>query len=298
LPAIASCGRESAAAELLGVTQPAVHATLQALERSVGVRLFYKLPFGTRLTPAGEALLRRVKLALAEIRAMESDLAAWRGEVRGKIVVGVLPLSVPIFLPRAVQALANRHPDIQVEIVDGTYESLMRQLLGAEVDAIAGALRSDVPDDEVRQLHLFDDDLVIIARKGHPSLRAKGLGLQDLLRWQWVRPLAHTPADRALEQVFRAQRLDPPRAGLRAGSPTLTLAFVIQTGLLALASRGQAIVDNQGGQLCIVPVPLPSTVRRIGLTLRAVGAPSHDLQLFLQSCRSTVSGRSEQPESS
>jgi len=284
LMAIADCGSESQAAQALGLTQPAVHAALQGLETSLGLQLFYKLTFGTRLTPAGEALLRRVKLALAEVRGMDSDISAWRGEIRGRVVIGVLPLSVSIFLPRAVAMLAASHPDIEVSIVDGTYESLMQQLLSADIDAIAGALRADAPGDEVRQHHLFDDDLVVIAPAGHPCLRAPQLTLEDLLQWSWVAPLPGTPADRAMVQLFRSQGLQPPQGGLCASSPTMTLAFVLQTGHLALASRGQALQDNHGGQLCILPLALPSTRRRIGLAMRAQSTASQDLALFAQAC--------------
>jgi len=286
--AITAHGSEARAAVPLGVTQPAVHAALQRLEGLVGVRLFYKLAIGTRLTPAGEALLRRVKLALAEIRAMESDLAAWRGEVQGRIVIGVLPLAVTNFVPRAVAALVAQHPNIRIQLVDGTYESLVRQLLGADIDAIAGALRADEPDGELRQLHLFDDDLVVVVRAGHPILRRSQSSLAELLKWDWVTPLPNTPAERAIDTVFRSQGLQPPAKDLQASSPAMTLAFVMQTGRLALASRSQALVDNYSGQLCIVPMPLPLSTRRIGVATRAIGEPSHDLQLFLDACRSAV----------
>lgn len=285
LVAIATCGSEAQAAAWLGVTQPAVHAALQGLEALLGARLFYKLPFGTRLTPAGEALLRRVKLALAEIRGMETDIGAWRGEIRGRVVVGVLPLSVPIFLPRAVEALAARHPDIEMRIVDGTYESLVQDLLSADVDAIAGALRAEAPSDEVQLHHLFDDDLVVVARSGHPCLARKALQLKHLLQWDWVTPLPGTPADRALLQLFGNAGLQAPRGSLRASSPAMTLSFVVQSGRLALASRGQALLDNHGGQLAIVPLALPATRRRIGLFTRARSTPSPDLRLFLEACR-------------
>lgn len=285
LMAIAGCGSESLAAQWLGLTQPAVHAALQGLETGLGMQLFYKLAFGTRLTPSGEALLRRVKLALAEVRGMDSDLSAWRGEIRGRVVVGVLPLSVDIFLPRAVNSLAASHPDIEVRIVDGTYESLVQHLLSADIDAIAGALRTDTPADEVRQLHLFDDDLVVVAPAGHACLRRKCLQLEDLLQWPWVAPLPGTPADRAMVRLFHDRGLEPPRGSLRASSPTMTLAFVLQTGRLALASRGQALQDDHGGQLVMVPVELPSTRRRIGLATRALSTASQDLELFLQACR-------------
>ena len=284
LVAIAECGSESQAAQSLGLSQPAVHAALQGLETSLGLQLFYKLTFGTRLTPAGEALLRRVKLSLAEIRGMGSDISAWRGEIRGRVVVGVLPLSVSIFLPRAVAMLAESHPDIEVSIVDGTYESLMQQLLSADIDAIAGALRGDAPEDEVCQRHLFDDDLVVIAHAGHPCLQQRQLALKDLLQWSWVAPLPGTPADRAMVQLFSTQGLASPQGSLRASSPTMTQAFVLQTGRLALASRGQALQDNHGGQLAILPIELPETRRRIGLAMRALSTASQDLVLFTQAC--------------
>lgn len=293
LMAIADCGSESQAAQSLGLTQPAVHAALQGLETSLGLQLFYKLTFGTRLTPAGEALLRRVKLALAEVRGMDSDLSAWRGEIRGRVVVGVLPLSVSIFLPRAVAMLAASHPDIEVSIVDGTYESLMQQLLSADIDAIAGALRDDVPEDEVRQLQLFDDDLVVVAPADHACRWREPLTLKDLLECQWVTPLPGTPADRAMVRLFQSQGLAPPRGSLRASSPTMTLACVLQTGRLALASRGQALQDNHGGQLCILPVALPATRRRIGLAMRAQSTASQDLALFTQACVQAASASAE-----
>lgn len=286
--AITAHGSEARAAVPLGVTQPAIHAALQRLEELVGVRLFYKLTSGTRLTPAGEALLRRVKLALAEVRAMASDIAAWRGEVRGRIVIGVLPLAVTNFVPRAVAALAEQHPNIQIQLVDGTYESLVRQLLGADIDAIAGALRADEAGSDLRQLHLFDDDLVVVARAGHPLLKRPPSNLAELLKWAWVTPLPNTPAEHAIDTAFRAHGLQPPSKGLQASSPAMTLAFVMQTGRLALSSRSQALVDNYSGQLCIVPMSMPLGTRRIGIATRAMGEPSHDLRLFMDTCRANA----------
>jgi LysR family transcriptional regulator, regulator for genes of the gallate degradation pathway len=288
LVAIDAGGSESRAAALLGVTQPAVHASLQSLQDLVGVRLLDKLPFGTRLTPAGEALLRRFKRALAEIRAMATDLATWRGEVSGRIVVGALPLSVGIFLPHAVDALLERYPDIEVQVVDGTYDALLRQLLSADIDVIAGALRAEVPHSEVRQVHLLDDELVVVARAGHPGLDRRRCSLRALLRYDWIRPLAGTPADHALEAVFRAQGLEPPQPGLRVGSPALTLSFVLQTGRLAIASRGQVRAENHGDALCIVPLSLPSTTRPIGIVMRAASEPAPHLQCFLDACQAAA----------
>lgn len=285
LTAVAQTVSEARAAALLGLSQPAVHRALRALEDLVDTPLFQKTARGTRLTPSGEALLRRTKLAFAEARAMESDIAAWRGEVRGRIIVGALPLSVAMVLPRAVDAVLRRHPDVEVTVVDGTYESLTQQLLSADVDVIVGALRLDAMGAEVRQEILFTDDLAVVAHAGHPCLAAPVSSLADLLQWEWVVPLRNTPAAFAMERVFGAQGLPVPKGQLQANSPSVTRALVIQTGRLAMTSRGEALRDDDIGQLRVVPVRLIDTTRSIGLTTRSVGEPSPDLRVLLDELR-------------
>ncbi|WP_119157811.1 LysR family transcriptional regulator [Caldimonas tepidiphila] len=290
LLAVAVAGSEARAAQALGVSQPSVHGALRELERQLGLTLFHKSARGTRLTFAGEALLRRVKLACAEARAMEGDIAAWRGEIRGRIVIGALPLSVSIFLPRAVDALRRRHPEVEILITDGTYESLMQKLLEADVDIILGALRTGAVSAEVRQEVLFEDELAVVARVGHPCLSAPSPDLGELLRWEWVVPLAGTPASVALHRAFASRGLPPPAGCLQANSPSLTRELVLQTDRLALSSRGQ-LGEAQGagaGGLCIVPVALPGTVRPIGAVIRSLGEPSPDLQAFLAELRAAV----------
>lgn len=288
LVALGGAGSESSAARTLGITQPAVHRALRTLEHLCGAALFQTSPRGARLTESGEALLRRVKLAFAEARALEGDIAAWRGELRGRIVVGALPLSVGLVLPQAVDAVLRRHPEIEISIVDGTYESLMRQLRSADVDLIIGALRTSTGSDEVRQEILFDDDLAVVARADHPCLKQPKLNLRELLQWQWVVPLAGTPASAALARVFAAHGLAPPAAALQASSPAMTRALVLQTGRLALGSRGQALDDHRRDRVRVVPVALPGTTRPIGLALRGQGEPAPDLRVLLDELRAVA----------
>jgi LysR family transcriptional regulator of gallate degradation len=289
LLAVAAAGTEAGAAQGLGVSQPAVHRSLRSLEDLAGVELLRRSVRGTRLTPAGEALLGRAKLAFAEARAMASDIAAWRGEIRGRVVVGVLPLSVTLFLPQAVHAVRSLHPEIELSVLDGTYDSLMQQLRHADIDAIVGALRP-VPAG-VRQEVLFEEDLAVIARAGHPCFARRRLRLRDLLQWEWVVPPAGTPAGAALERAFAGEGLAPPAGVLQASSMPFTHAMLRHTDRLALTSRGQAVDDERTGLFRRVPVRLPGTARPIGIAVRDTGAPSPDLAGVLQALREAAAQR-------
>ena len=291
---IASSGSESGAARLLGLSQPAVHSALAELQRLAGATLLQKTPRGSRLTHAGEAMLRRVLLAFSEARALESELAVWQGTLRGRVVVGALPLSVSLVLPAALELLMRDHPEVEVTVVDGTYESLVQQLLRADVDLIVGALRDPPPSTEVQQEVLFRDDLAVVAREGHPALRPSRRGLASLLELDWVVPLAGTPAHAALERAFASEGLPAPQGHLRAGSPALTRALALQTGRLAIASRGEALLAGTPG-LRVVPVPLPATTREIGIVWRAMGEPSPDLLALQDALRGAAAALARKP---
>ena len=285
LLAVAASGTESRAALLLGVSQPAVHRALAQLEHLSGALLLRKSMHGTRLTEGGEAMLRRVKLAVAEARAMEADVAAWSGKLRGRIVVGSLPLSVSIVLPQAVAAAMKRHPDIEITVIDGTYESLVRQLRSADIDVIVGALRPQAPD-EIAQEVLMIDELGVICRPGHPCLTPVApLRLEQLLHFPWVVPLKNTPARAALHDAFAAESLEPPGDALQATSTIFTRAIVGGSDHLALASIGEAQKDEAAGLLRIVPIKLQGAKRNIGIAVRAIGDLSPDLQALVEALR-------------
>lgn len=280
LLAVAVLASESRAAESLGIRQPAVHRSLSALENSCGTVLYSKSVHGTRLTESGHALLRRVKLAMAELHAMEAEVAASRGQVRGRVIVGALPLSVHFILPQAVAAAMHKHANIGITVIDGTYESLMRQLADADVDLVIGALRS-VPPSGVTQFRLFSDELAIVARTGHPCLESGLQSLHQLRQWPWVVPLPNTPARATLDRIFADQGLASPCDRLQATSALFTRATVASSDCLALASWGQARQDEVAGILRIVPVVTSVTSREIGLAFRSNDQPAPDLQALV-----------------
>lgn len=283
LAALGRGGSEPQAARLLGLTASGVHRALGQLQQLAGVPLLHAWPGGSRLTAAGEALLAQLGLAGAEARALEAELGAWRGEARGRLVVGALPLSVSLNLPGAMAALQRAQPGVELHVLDGTYETLVEQLRRAELDLLLGALRPRPPEGLVEEA-LFDDELAVVAHQSHALFARTGLALADLLAHPWVLPLPGSPADLALAAAFAAQGLPPPQGPLRAGSPALTRALVLQTGCLALASRGEAALP-EAAPLKALPLALPGTARRIGALRRAGSEPSPELRRLLQALR-------------
>jgi LysR family transcriptional regulator of gallate degradation len=283
--AIERSGSEPRAARELGISQPAVNRNLRELERLAGVPLLQRTTRGTRLTPAGELLLRRVKLALAELRNAEDELASFTGRLHGRVVLGTLPLSASYLAPHAVERLLASHADLQVTVVDGTYDALVEKLRCAEVDVIVGALRTELAAD-LAQEPLFEDTLTVVARAGHRCARdASALTLSALVGEPWIVPLPGTPARAAFERAFATQGLAPPRAALQTNSAAVVRSMLTETDRLALLSPRQVVSELRNGLLVTLPVDVGVPARTIGMTTRRDGAPSPGAAALLQALR-------------
>lgn len=272
---------ETLVAKRLGVSQPAVNQTLRQLAHMFGCELFQRSARGVRLTENGEALLRRVKLALAEFRHASEDLAALDGRMQGRIVIGSLPLSAGVLVPRAVdRMLASRH-DLKVTIVDGTYDGLMYQLRHADIDVVVGALRPETPGSDVVQTPLFEDTLSVVVRRGHPLENQMLKTLGDVVEQSWIAPLSGTPSRDAFERAFRAAGVAPPSAVLEVNSGVVLQALLQDSNRLALLSRRQIFHGISSGVFSILPIDVQETSRQIGLTMRADADPSASIRVFI-----------------
>src|SRR3954463_8106644 len=80
-------GNLSRAAETLSVTQPALTARLQGLERELGVALFVRAARGMTLTDAGQALLPYAQRALAQVVDGEKAVADLRSGKVGTLFI-------------------------------------------------------------------------------------------------------------------------------------------------------------------------------------------------------------------
>lgn len=286
--ALVDGGSESRASQVLGVSQSAVHQTLAQAEHLAGEPLFYRARAGLRLNDAGQALLKAIKLMLAELAHAADDIASAQGTMRGRAVIGTLPFSTGLFVPRALDRVLASHPDLEVTVVDGTYATLLHQLRYAEIDVIVGALRDPPPADDVRQETLFDDRLAVVARRGHPLAGHAPLRLRDLARCAWVLPMPGTPAQAAFDQAFAAEGLAAPQERLRVNSTMMMQALLYDSDRVALMSPRHLEREIAAGLLTVLPVAVQHAPRLIGMTTRADYMPPPGMRVLLDSLRAAA----------
>ncbi|UPG88044.1 LysR family transcriptional regulator [Luteibacter aegosomaticola] len=98
----------------MGLSASAVGKTIVRLEAHLGVRLFHRTTRSVSLTPEGERLLESCRRILAEVDAVESELAGQHAAPKGKLRV-TLPQLGRLFAP-AMASFLQRYPDIELDL--------------------------------------------------------------------------------------------------------------------------------------------------------------------------------------
>ena len=85
--AVARAGNFSRAAEQCHVSQPSLSQQIQKLEDELGERLFDRMKREAKLTPHGEAFLRRAVKILEEVDAAKREATDAQRLLRGTLTV-------------------------------------------------------------------------------------------------------------------------------------------------------------------------------------------------------------------
>lgn len=283
-------GSFSAAARGLGQSEPAVQRASREAETIMGVPLFEGTGRTIRLTQAGQNAARAFNLALGEFDSARTELMEWRDRFEGRVAIGTLPLTRTFLVPDAVALLAARYPHAQFEILEGSYDALVSELERGRIDMVVGALRQALDSRTLEQERLFDYELTVVGRAGHPLTLRKTVGTADLSSFPWVVARQGTPSRGTFDAM--AETFPPDRPALRSvetGSLNAIRGVLLKSDHLALLSTHQIRYDLEAGFLAVVDCDLPPSRRPVGLTLRRHWLPTRLQSEFLAALRDASS---------
>jgi LysR family hydrogen peroxide-inducible transcriptional activator len=260
LVAVAEHGSFRKAATALGISQPALSAQVQAVEELLGVQVFERDRRTVLVTPAGEDVVGRARIALDALDAV-SDAARRRAEpLVGPFRLGVIPTVAPYWLPALLPAVRKRFPKLELILREDQTARLLAQLAAGQIDVALLAI--PVPGD-VTTAVIAREEFLLAAPRGAELLRKRGkLGEADL-EDQTVLLLedGHCLRDQALAVCERSGAVES--IAVRATSlPTLVQMVAGGLGITLLPeAAAPALVHPRG------PVELAAFARPPGRTL-------------------------------
>jgi DNA-binding transcriptional LysR family regulator len=185
---VAARGSFAAAAQALSFTQSAVSQQIAALEREAGTRLVERGVRPVRLTHAGRALLAHAEAVLARLDEAEQELGELARLRRGRLRLASFPTAIATLVPRAVAVFNQRHPDVDLTVIDDHGQGLVPRLARWELDLalIYEHAALPAPDVELERTSLLEDPFDLVVPDGHPLADRASVALEDLADETWI----------------------------------------------------------------------------------------------------------------
>ncbi|MEO1024413.1 MAG: LysR substrate-binding domain-containing protein [Pseudomonadota bacterium] len=275
-----------AAAESLGLTQPAVSRSVRELELTLGHDLFDRSTRGAELTKRGQDFLDAAEAGLLQIW---QGAKAVIGEVGSNeaVRIGALPNVCSQFLPKVIEAFKAEFPEVTVIVNPGTNAGLLSDLRLGATDLVIGRLSSS---EDMRGLifeALYDEPLVFVVRSEHPLSGGPAL-LQDALDYPMMLPPEGTIIRQEISRFLAGHGAAKLANIIETTSSDFQRAYLASTDCVAVIPKGVVQSDLDSGALRDLSIGHGELQGPVGLTtnpeINQVGAVS----LFLQSIRDNI----------
>ena len=126
-------GSFTAAAEALGISQPAVSLQMRQLETALQTRLIERTGRGVRPTPAGLTLLEHCEEIEKAVSAAVQSVAMHKLDISGTVTLGTGSTVCIHLLPEVLQQLRKDYPQLSVGVKTGNTQDIVR---GVEENSI------------------------------------------------------------------------------------------------------------------------------------------------------------------
>ncbi|MEG1405154.1 MAG: LysR substrate-binding domain-containing protein [Alistipes sp.] len=184
LLAVANCGSFSIAAEHCFVTQPSLSMQVKSLEEELSVILLDRSKKPVIPTEAGEVVLAQAREAIKAYNYIKESVAELKGEISGKLRLGIIPTIAPYLLHKFLPAFVRDFPKVELEISEMVTADIIEALRRDRIDAalVAGGTCGD----GIVEQELFNDRFFAYVSPNNPlyersNIRIEEIDLKDLV---------------------------------------------------------------------------------------------------------------------
>jgi DNA-binding transcriptional LysR family regulator len=273
----------SRAADALFLTQPALTARIQGLERDLGAQLFVRTPRGMRLTEAGEVFLPFAARSLETLADGRRLVDAFERGGAGRLSLGAAPAVSTYVLPAVLKRFSISHPRVAVSVKTGHSEEILELVVREQADlGLVRALRH--PD--IVSTPLYEDRLILVSEPEHRFAKAGRMALEEIVDEQLIlfdRTSSYTELTNAL---FRGAGVVP--VGYMELDNIDAAKKMVQQGFGVALLPHTAVADElELGSLTEIEIVDAEPVRRqiVAIRRRDGGAPTGTVAAFLSNLR-------------
>ena len=231
--AVMESGSLGDAARRLKTSQPTLTRSVKLLEQSVGGAVFDRTPQGMRPTALGRALEKRARIIIGELGSAQRELDDLVEGRRGRVVVGTGPVFGAVILPRAIARFQQKHPRVDVRVIQGQLRETLPRVVAGEIDcAFHSASDGLAIQDLAHRVLIRSQALSVVARRDHPLAGKKRIALAEIAGQPWLLPPRPDFLRSRFDMLFQRAGLTPPTPRIEYNSIVNAPRFLRENKLL------------------------------------------------------------------
>ena len=200
----------TAAADRLYTSQPGVSKQLKLLEEELGMQLFARRGKSLhRVTRAGEQVISRARMIMAEVDQIRSLASDFYNEEEGVLTIAATNTQARYILPDILRQLRQQYPKVTLNLHQGTSEQIAEMMAQNEVDFAVASGSAD-GFGSILRLPGYQWDRVVLVPNDHELTHLeRALTLNDLAGFPLVSYVFSFEGDQTLRETFATHGLEP-----------------------------------------------------------------------------------------
>lgn len=256
--AVAQAGGMRRAAETLHLSQGAVSKAIAELEQAVGARLFDRTRKGVEPTVFGQAMIRRGRVILDELRHGANEIHSLADPGAGELGIGVGESLAASLVPAVVERLHRQHPRLTFKVESGDPPVLLDHFLRQRICELV-ILRPWAPlrDADLHIEPLFHERLSVVVGLQSSWARRRKVAFEELLGELWVLSHAEVLPGSPVTTALEASGLTLPRRVMLSGSLNVRYSLLATGRYVTVMPMTVLKLCPGRGAVKALPIDLP-----------------------------------------
>jgi DNA-binding transcriptional LysR family regulator len=239
----------SKSAKLNSLTQSAVSQQARAMERHFKVLLIDRSQKQFQLTREGQRVYESAKEMLHTYEMLLSELQEMKKVISGTIRISTI-YSIGLHeLPPYIKRFLHDYPSVNVRVEYRRSNLVYEDILHNSVDF--GLVAFPVKMRQIETVPFHTDRLVLITHPEHPLAKRGEVSISDLMGHKFIGFDPDIPTRKAVDQIFRENRLELDPVMEFDNIETVKRAVEIDHGI-AIVPQATVVQESKQGTLSVL----------------------------------------------
>lgn len=221
------------AAEVLGLSQPAISRNIRILEERLGCPVLFRTRGDIRPTRIGRKLADHGKVVHVQSLVADSFAGGVAAGAIGEVRIGAPPLLAEYSLPKPLLAFSNDRPGIAFRLETGLVHNILEMLAQGHLDMVIGPVGAVDRSSGYAVQQILRHRIRLYGRRGHPISRGP-ITKEKLAEARWA-VLRHDSLIRSqMEAVLGSMGIQQITVGFECRTEGIVLNLIESSDMLTM----------------------------------------------------------------